>query len=248
MILTEIQQKLQAFANPAFRFVPETHEYFLGEQRLQAFSTWIKQVTEPFDELKVAGFSASKRGCTVQEVLDEWQWSRDLGTHTHNLIQGYYEGRTLSDAFNEDTHPDVAARFDKFLALRKLRLDNLTPLGLELQVFSEQYGLCGTIDFLGQHTTTGGLYVLDWKTNATLRMNNGPRYEKMLGPFSDLYATHENKYSLQIAYYRLILETAGIETAGGAIVHLPPGNVPANIVQAIDYRARLRPLLFDFPL
>lgn len=244
MIPDDIQQKLQVFQNPDFRFEEKTHEYFLGPRQLVPFSTWIQDYVEPFDEAKIAPGYASKNSMTVQQVLDLWEHNRWVGTKTHEAIQGYYQDRSLSDVFNDQTHPDVAERYEKFLKIWRLRLMGLEAIGIELQVWCPKLGICGTIDLPAWHVGAQGVYVLDWKTNGTFSTNRGRNYKKMKGPFYDLWDNKENQYSLQISYYRLILEQAGIRTAGGAMVHLPPGAAPAEIYQAIDYRQRIRKLLF----
>ena len=247
MNLTDIQARLQAFADPRFSFTADTHEYFLSGKPLLSFSTWIKDFTEPFDELKVAGFSASKRGCTVEEVLAEWKASRTLGTQVHALIERFYTrpNEPLTDW--QDQHPDVVARYAKFVKFHTERLHTLAPLALELQVFNEPAGLCGTIDYVGQHKDTGGLYVLDFKSNKEITRTAGRFTKRMRGALCDLYDLHSVKYSLQISYYRVLLEESGIPTAGGALVWLPPGDTPAEIIQATDYRKRIRSLLFPSP-
>lgn len=49
---------------------------------------------------------------------------------------------------------------------------------------------------------------------------------------------------MQISFYRVLLEEAGISTGGGAIAHLPPVRSPAQAYKAIDYRSRLRDVIF----
>jgi hypothetical protein len=126
------------------------------------------------------------------------------------------------------------------------RLQDFLPVAQELRVFHESTGLCGTLDFLGWHVPTQQLYVLDWKTNKAINSDRDTIWRMMWGPFKDLADHEHNTYSLQISLYRVLLEEAGLPTGGGAIVHLPPGRAAAQVYKAIDYRSRLRDVIFQF--
>ena len=240
MIPDRIQQRLLVFADPRFRFEAEAHEYYLGERLLTHFSEWIKQHKETFDAQAQAPRTAAKRGVSVEQVLAEWDRSQWVGTQTHEFIEAYYQDANAACAHDND----VLLRCQKFLALHKGRLKDFLPVAQELRLFHEPTGLCGTLDFLGWHEPTQQLYVLDWKTNKAINTDQDTIWRMMWGPFEDLADHEHNVYSLQISLYRLLLEEAGIPTGGGAIVHLPPGQASAHIYQAIDYRRRLRELLF----
>lgn len=250
-MLADFQQKLQAFEHPDFWFDPEPHDYYLGETPLVAWSRWIEKYVTPFPEQAAAKASASKRGCSVQEVLDEWQWSRDLGTLVHAWIEQWYALHLGRGDWNAElalpTNPDVRARCAKFLHLHKLRLSELQPVFMELKALNEQAGVAGTIDFGAHHPRRKGITVIDWKTNSKFDRNSGVgRFTKrMLGPLADLWDTKENLYSLQNSFYRVLLEEKGIPTETGALIWLPPGDTPAEIIPAIDYRDRIRQLLFN---
>jgi hypothetical protein len=241
-----IAERLQTFADARFRFLAEPHTYHLGERQLTPWSSWIKDYKEPFIEADIAPSVARKRGLSVEQVLAEWEHNRWVGTETHEYIRSYYEAREAFAPSPEwPTNPDVWERCRKFRALDVSKLASITPIAMELPIFSEALGLCGTLDFLGRFDTTDKLYVLDWKCTKKVSTDQDKVWRNMLGAFSDLADHEHNVYSLQISFYRLLLEQAGIETAGGAIVHLPPGTAPGKIYQAKDYRARLRTMLFN---
>lgn len=237
---TWIHERLQVFADPRFRFDPEPHTYWLGERQLTNWSSWIKQYKEPFDRAAQAPRTAAKRGVPVQQVLDEWDRSEWVGTQVHAYIEAAYSSQPALPA----TDHDVQLRCLKFDSLRRTRLLNYVPVAQELSIFHEPTGLCGTLDCLAWHPITGQLYVLDWKTNKYIGSAQDPVWRMLQGPFADLADHEHNVYSLQISLYRLLLEEAGIPTAHGAIVHLPPHAAPGTLYPAVDYRARLRSLIF----
>jgi len=249
MNLTDIQTKLAAFARPEFTFDADAHEYQLNGKPLVSWSKWIEQYANPFPEQQAAAASASKRGITAGEVLAEWQWSRDLGTLVHAWIEDFYGaiGRRVLFPELPTSHPDVRLRCQKFQALYTARLAELVPLALEWQVHHEAAGVAGMLDFTGHHPARQGVLVADWKTNGKFDRNNQiTRFTKRFrGPLADLYETKENLYSLQNSFYRVLLEEAGIPTCTGALIWLPPGDEPAVIIQALDYRQRIRSLLFS---
>ncbi|RZK32818.1 MAG: hypothetical protein EOO63_00070 [Hymenobacter sp.] len=236
-----IKERLQVFADPRFRFEAEPHHYFLGERQLTSFSTWIKDYKQEFDREAQAPRTAAKRGLTVQQVLAEWDRSQWVGTKTHEFIEAYYQAPATA-VWEPDK--EVQLRCQKFLGLHAGRLQEFVPVAQELRIFDEATGLCGTLDFLGWHLPTQQLYVLDWKTNKAINSDRDPIWRMLRGPFSDLADHEHNVYSLQISLYRILLEQAGIPTAGGAIVHLPAGRQAANIYQALDYRSRINSLIF----
>lgn len=243
MILADITERLQVFANPLFRFDPGPHEYWLGERQLTNWSAWIKDYKDAFDREGQAPRTAAKRGISVEAVLAEWDFSEWLGSQVHAYIEQRYTWG--ADAELVPTNQEVALRCAKFDQLRAGRLRDFQPVAQELPIYHEPTGLCGTLDFLGWHASTQQLYVLDWKTNKAIGTDQGPIWRMLKGPFADLADHEHNVYSLQISLYRILLEEAGILTAGGAIVHLPAGSAPGSIYQAIDYRSRLRGVIFN---
>lgn len=231
------------FADPRFRFEAAPHEYYLGERQLTSFSTWIKAYKEAFDREDQAPRTAAKRGISIAQVLAEWDRSQWVGTQTHAFIEQHYQHPQADGQSFTPTDPEVLRRCEKFLTLRAGHLRDFQPVAQELRLFHEPSGLCGTLDFLGWHVPTQQLYVLDWKTNGKIGTDRDPVWRTLRGPFADLGDHAHNVYSLQISFYRLLLAAAGIPTAGGALVHLPPGNQSATVYQAVDYQGRLRELL-----
>ena len=237
-----IKERLAYFADPRFTFDPEPHEYRLGERLLTSCTSWVKQYKEPFDAAKIVRSLSSRRGCSDQEILAEWERARWVGTRTHEFIENYYNHH-MQLTGEED--PEVHLRCEKFLTLHFARLHKFEPVAQELRVFHEDLGVCGTLDYLGWHKDRQELWVLDHKTSKKIGTDKDSTWRRMLGPFADLWDHEHNVYSLQISLYRLMLEAQFIPIAGGAICWLPGGgNTPAQIIPAIDYREQLRTLLF----
>lgn len=235
-----ITERLAYFADPRFTFDPAPHEYRLNDRLLTSCTSWLKDYTEPFVAAERAPGSARKAGCTVEEILAQWEHNRWVGTMTHEHIENYYNGRP---SCTERDDAEVQLRYGKFLQLDYERLHAFAPIGQEVRLFHEGLGLCGTLDYLAWHKQKQEAWVLDWKATKELGNDQTSQYRRMRGPFADLWDHKHNVYSLQISLYRLMLEAQFIPTAGGAICWLPGGDVPAQVIPAIDYRQRLRALL-----
>lgn len=234
-----IKERLAYFVDPRFTFDPAPHEYRLGDRLLTSCTTWLKQYKDSFDAVRISESLSLQRGGSAEEIRAEWEHAGWVGTKMHEYIEDHYNGRDMG----LPAHPEVALRCKKFQAFRAARLLNYEPVGQEIRLFHEESGLCGTLDFLAWHPGVEQLYVLDWKSSKKIGTNQDSQYRKMYGPFADLWDHEHNVYSLQISLYRLMLEAQFIPTAGGAIVWLPGGDTPAQVIPAIDYRPRLRQLL-----
>ncbi|GAC1603558.1 MAG: hypothetical protein NVS3B25_32340 [Hymenobacter sp.] len=236
-----IGERLAYFQTPDFVFDPEPHTYTLRGRELQSATSWLKQYTEPFIPEERAPVSAARAGCSVDEILAKWEHNRWVGTRTHEHIENFYNG---FPSIGTEIDPEVQLRYGKFLALHHKRLHAFTPIGQEIRVFHEAAGICGTLDYLAWHKEKQEPWCLDWKATKDLGNDQTDNYRRMRGPFADLWDHKLNVYSLQISLYRLMLEAQFIPTAGGAICWLPGGDTPAQVIPALDYRQRLRALLF----
>lgn len=264
-----LEEKLLAFADPRFSFKPIEHRYFFGGRELTSATAWLERFKDPFNRVERAAASAAKYGRPAAEFLAEWDRAADIGTKTHSFIERYYDYRrgllaTAPDLLFGDE--EVSLRCLKFLYLAGKRLTNYEAVAQELRLFytppswairpnrprrwlrrkrKEAEGWCGTLDMLARHQPSGKLYVIDWKSSKKIdREHNGLPW-RLKGAFSDLTNHEHNVYSLQISFYRVLLELGGIETAGGAIGWLPTGKTEPELIPAIDYRSRVRVLLLQ---
>jgi hypothetical protein len=230
-------------ADTRFRFEAKDHKYFLGMRLLTHFSEWMKEFKTPFDEQGNAQRMAREQQCDPQVFLDQWKYSREvIGTGSHNYIDAFVRGG--AQAAPEHPDAEVQRRCGKFRDLYWRRLhQNFTHVASEQPIFDEATGYCGTPDWLAWHVKEQGLWVLDWKTNKRFARTGDTIWRKLLKYFADLPDQEQTYYSIQISFYRVLLERLGIATQGGAIVWLPPGTAQGTILAAHDYRERLRGLL-----
>lgn len=230
-------------ADTRFRFEADTHQYFLGMRLLTHFSEWAKDYKTPFDEAGQALRMAREQNCEPQLFLDQWKHSREvIGTGSHDYIQQFITSG--GQAATEHADGEVQRRCAKFRDVYRERLNlNFLHVASEQPIFDEATGYCGTPDWLAWHVSQQGLWVLDWKTNKRFARTGDTVWRRLLKFFADLPDQEQTYYSIQISFYRVLLERLGIPTQGGAIVWLPPGSARAEIFPAHDYRDRLRTLL-----
>jgi len=121
-------------------------------------------------------------------------------------------------------------------------LHKLEPLKFEVRVFSKKWKIAGMIDSLFIHR--GKIFILDWKTNKNFTTDENLKYkEKLLAPFEDFYKSHLSEYSIQLSFYALILEEWGFDVGGAYLVHIGPGEEPAEMYKVIDMRPYIKRFL-----
>lgn len=233
---TWIAERLKFFADPLFTFDEKAHLYAYCKTGLTSITTWFKDYTEPFIQQERAEISAYYRGCTVQEILDEWEFSRTLGTVVHKFIEDYLTAFPRVELISYPVIGEMRHRSQKFHVFAQTHLQDFIPISLELRIFLLSLGLAGTLDALLWHVPTQTLWVFDWKTNGKILTDKTKRNSRYLNaPFLGFFDHEHNKYSIQISWYRRILAAHGIKTAGGVIVHIPPGDEPAYMLKARDF-------------
>jgi hypothetical protein len=254
LTIEQVRERLRVFTHePDFKFDPVPHEYRLRKRLLTSATSLVKKYHKPFIKEKQAPLTARKTGQTVAEVLAEWEYAGVMGSITHDYIEHEYplwynRQNDLINPYPEDQ--EATRRIRKFQLLREQRLLDMEPVGQEIRMFytppgweldlEHPGGLSGTLDLLCWHHPTRRLYVGDYKTSKVIRRDEDEHWDMFYPPFQRLKVNQHNEYSLQICVYRLFLESIGIPTAGGFIMHLPPGTKPAEIIQAKDFRQDLR--------
>jgi hypothetical protein len=233
--------------DPLFTFDEKRHLYRYAGKILDSVSKVKRELSVPFDKKRIAGYVARREGRTVKAVLAEWEDKRDRasrrGDMVHACVERFLQTGEMpplpaGHSLDADDEWDVKRRLQEFQEWHAANMTGLVIVGCEVQVYSLELGIAGTLDTLALRE--GYLYVGDWKTNGKFRTDgDGSKvYNNLLGPFRDLPDNEYNKFSLQVSLYRIILREHGIHTKGGFIVHLPEEGTP-QVHKARDLR---RPL------
>jgi ATP-dependent exoDNAse (exonuclease V) beta subunit len=218
------------------------HTYTSGDIKFTSVTTVLGEYFPKFDADKVAFFVARKQGKTKEEVLAEWDKTRDdaceYGTAVHWYIESKINGDPLPLANNQKTSRAlhiIDQKWDEIVALGK-------PIEAEKIVASFKHGISGTIDLLAQNSR-GQPILVDWKTNK--KIEKKARYSKKAHePINHLNDANFTKYSLQLNLYKYIMETEGYiedSIAGMYLVHIKPRSI--KVYEIPNMQAEIKAIL-----
>ena len=196
-----------------FKFFADDHHYEYKGKRVGISVTRFYALYEnEFNAQEQAEKSAIKSGKSVDEILREWEYKKNLscdkGTSTHEFVQSLFSGAEYKELYFDGSQK-------YFEALRKCKVeaynfyrdykDLYEHLADEYTIGSEEYDIASNIDHLFINKNTGGLVLIDYKTNTDIYKKE--RYSKyMKVPLSHLKDTDLNHYALQLSIYRYIVE------------------------------------------
>lgn len=151
---------------------------------------------------------------TIESILDEWHYKRDFscdkGTTIHEYIQSLFSGNEYRKlTFDEskeylDAVDKCQRQADNFYNDYKDRLEHLAD---EYTVGSDEYNIASNIDHLFINKLTGGLILVDYKTNKEMSGYNKKPYKKaMKVPLNHLNDDAYNHYKIQLSIYKYLVE------------------------------------------
>lgn len=202
--------------NKAFKdfvFFDEDHHYEYNNQKVGISVTrLIEQYTNEFDAEGIAEKVAVKENKTIQEVLDEWkeknEWACEKGHLGHLYAQSLWNNEDVSDEIEKFTNgletplEKILDQADRFYNDYYEALEHLAD---EFIIGSEEYDIASAVDHLFVNKLTGGLVLVDYKTNSDIHKNE--KYAKnMKVPLNHLKDTTLNHYYLQISIYKYLIE------------------------------------------
>ena len=204
----------KAFGN--FKFFEEDHHYeYKGERVGMSVTRLIEEYTNDFDAESVAYKVAMKSDKSVQEVLDEWEYKNkfacEKGSAIHNYTQSLFEGAELSPQMFTSwiDNKEMLDTIDKIswqcLNFYNDYKDRLELVENEKVVGSYEFDIASAIDSLFINKLTGGLVLVDYKTNSDIHKNE--KYAKnMKAPLDNLKDDSIHHYYIQLSIYKYIVE------------------------------------------
>lgn len=183
----------------------------------------IDQYVVPFNAEEKAKGTAKKRGVPVEQVINEWEFSKKWGSAkgliVHNTIAtkfGYqdikdpkelYDFMSLLDAKQMEEFQSYIKVIDEQIGEFFNKNMHLTPIRSEFWLCDPVYAIRGVADQLMYNERTGLYELYDWKTNKNFRFQpyNKFKPEMFLGSLSYLPKTDSNYYGLQLNLYRDII-------------------------------------------
>ena len=198
-----------------FKFYEDGHYYECKGKRVGiSVTTFIHEFCNEFDAEGMAEKVANRDGKTIQQVLDEWAYKRDFscekGTTCHEYAQHLWSGNEWQfKDFDGSRNYEIAVdliqnQANNFKDDYEERLEHLID---ELPIGSEEYDIASCVDHLFYNKLTGGLVLVDYKTNSLMDGYNKKPYKKaMKVPLSHINDDSLSHYYIQLSIYKFLIE------------------------------------------
>jgi len=211
-----------------FRFFPDDHHYeYKGKRVGISVTRLIEEYTQEFDAETIAQRVANKSGKSVQEVLDEWEYKNKFSCEKGSTCHEFAQSRWSGEKYNF-LEFDGSGEYLYAVGLIQLQainfyndyMDKLELVANEYVVGSCDFDVASAIDALFVNKATGGLVLVDYKTNSDIHKNE--KYAgKMKAPLSSLKDTTLNHYAIQLSIYKYLVEKyAGVKVDEMFIVYM----------------------------
>ena len=213
-----------------FVFYEDGHYYECKRKRVGiSVTTFIHEFCNEFDSEGMAEKVANRDGKTIQQVLDEWAYKRDFscekGTTCHEFAQSLWSGngwqfKDFDGSRNYEIAVDlIQNQANNFKDDYDERLEHLID---ELPIGSEEYDIASCVDHLFYNKLTGGLVLVDYKTNSLMDGYNKKPYKKaMKVPLSHINDDALHHYHIQLSIYKYLIEKyAGLKVDEMFIVYM----------------------------
>ena len=110
----------------------------------------------------------------------------------------------------------------------------LIPVRAEVVVGDVEWGVTGMIDQLFYNEKSKKLEIWDWKTNKAIKDKN--KWQQFKKPLSHLDVCELNTYSLQLSFYKLIVErNTELQLGDNYIVWFNENNDTYKIMKCYDF-------------
>ena len=196
-----------------FEFFEEDHHYECNGKRISTgVTTFIGQYENEFDAEGMAKRVAKKTGRDYQDILDEWEQKKDIscrkGSACHEYAQSLWNGSIWAER-EEDRDIsqliyNIIPQADKFHEDYKDKLEHVAD---EYPIGDEVLDIASCIDHLFIDRETGGLIIVDYKTNTEMSGYNKEAYKKaMKVPLQELNDDALHHYFLQLSIYKYLVE------------------------------------------
>ena len=210
---------MEKFLKKEMELIEPEHKYILKSEpdlNFTSVTSITSQYFAPFDKDVIAKRLVETNvkyiGMTAEELIAQWDESRDFGTLVHNNIESYINNQTYKDI------SDVRHAIKWMKKFKNLSEFIFYP---EVIIYSTELGIAGSIDVLAKDTKNDTHIIIDWKTSKSISKSSfGGRMgiHPITSHLMDCKYVH---YSMQLSLYRyLIDEFYGIKISNQLIAHL----------------------------
>lgn len=220
----------------ALTFDPVEHRYWYQGRELTSVTKLVSKYKQEFKadywakrKAKEALEAEGLRGADLYEQLpsvamalqEEWKRKRDTASETGRAVHAWAQG-FFSEGVGGDPLPEHLWGYCN--ALEKFADDHegISVISVEQAICNPHLGIAGTLDAL--LLRKGRVWLVDWKTNETLKMRSTSKMRKPVTFLPDCNWSH---YTLQQNIYAWMLEAGYgygelVDPLGKMIVHLKP--------------------------
>ena len=205
----------------------EKHIYSLNDKNIDftSVTTYISNFFEKFNQQEVAKklikTSMKYAHRSVEDIIADWDKSRDYGTLVHKQIENHVNG--ISEAIDIKAKHGVQW-LTNFIENRRC------DVHVEKIIFSEDLRLAGTMDVLIYLHDSDEYIIIDWKTNKKIDKRS---FGNKMGTHpitSNVEDCKYNVYAFQLSLYRYLLETYyGLKIKQQIIAHIDDYRVNAYL-------------------
>lgn len=198
-----------------FVFYEDGHYYECKGKRVGiSVTTFIHEFCNEFDAEGMAEKVANRDGKTIQQILDEWAYKRDFscekGTTCHEWSQSLWSGAEYKPLLFDESKEYMSALVkirSQGVNFKNDYQEHLEHLIDELPIGSEEYDIASCVDHLFYNKLTGGLVLVDYKTNSLMDGYNKKAYKKaMKVPLSHINDDALHHYHIQLSIYKYLIE------------------------------------------
>lgn len=202
-----------------FKFYEDGHYYTYKDKPVGVSVTrFIAEYENEFNQQEVAEKVALKQDKTISQVLKEWKYKADFacakGTTCHEYAQSLWSLNDYNQMYFDESEEFLDA-VDK-IQVQALRFcedyqEHLEHLQDELVIGSDEYDIASAVDHLFYNKLTGGLVLVDYKTNSTLKgynddIKNRKYTKKMKVPLHNIDDDALHHYYIQLSIYKFLIE------------------------------------------
>lgn len=202
-----------------FVFFEKEHYYECKGKRVGVSVTkFISEYENEFQQQEIAEKCAIKENRPVEEILTEWKYKADFacekGTTCHEFSQSLWGGQEwkMLEFDKSEQYINAVSKIQaQAIKFHKDYCEHLEHLIDELPIGSEEYDIASCVDHLFYNKLTGGLVLVDYKTNSILKgyndaVSNRKYTKKMKLPLNKIEDDSLHHYYLQLSIYKFLIE------------------------------------------
>jgi len=182
-------------------FNKEDHIYTLKGRMFTSVTEVVDMLTPEFKKDRISRAIAKRDNREQEEVLEEWDLKREISVDWGNA---FHKSAELWIKYAQKPNQELLQDFVDTLSETIDRERCMT----EKMIWNEDVYVAGTIDVVerlsepDREKEGGKVRLLDIKTNTDFEKS----YDNLLEPFEDMKANKINKYTLQLNFYKQMIE------------------------------------------